>query len=71
MSYKKLDDIRIELGLPTKGNHKPKVGDYTNISLHFKVTTDEAKAFLLKCNVLGISESLLARRLILESLTKS
>ena len=69
MPYKNLDDLRVELGLPTKGCHKEKRGDYTNISLHFRVTTDDAKRLLLVCKELDISESQFARRAILKEMS--
>ena len=68
MGYKNLDDIRVELGLPTKGTHKPQRGNYTNISLHFRITEEQAKEFLLRCEKEGMSESLFTRRLLLANL---
>lgn len=68
MSFKKLDDLRVELGLPTKGTHKQKRGDYTNISLHFRMETQDARDFLIACKQLDISESQYARRAILNML---
>ena len=69
MGYKNLDDIRTELGLPTKGTHKAQRGNYTNISLHFRITEEQAKKFLLRCEEEGTSESLFVRRLLLRELT--
>ena len=68
MPYRSLDELRVELGLPTKGCHKEKVGDYTNINLHFRMTMDDAKRLLLVCRQLDISESQFARRAILKAM---
>ena len=68
MSYKKLDELRQELGLAQKGTRADKGDSYTTIHLHFRLKTEDAKKLLIKCDELGTTESLFGRIAILKSL---
>jgi len=64
MAYKKLSEIREDLGIKDKKNK----GDYTLLSLSFQMDVDAATRYILMCKKRGISVSQYARELILKDL---
>ena len=68
MGYKKLDELRAELGLPQKGTKAKKGESYTTMHLNFRMRTEDAKKLLLLCDKNGMTEGMWARNLILKEL---
>jgi hypothetical protein len=66
---KTMQSLRDELGVVSQGRSG---ATETSILFHlaFRLTEDEAKKFILKAAELGTSESIYARKAILDRLTK-
>ena len=69
MPVSSIDDLRTELGLPKRGRKYPDE-NYVSLHLAFRISREDAKRLLLKCEELGTSESLFARQAILERLER-
>jgi len=70
MAHKSIDDLREEMGLARKRGKKPSE-NYVALHLAFRLSEEDARKLLLKCEELGTSESLFARQAILEKLKNS
>ena len=65
---KTMQSLRDELGVVSQGRSR---GIVTSVSFHlaFRLGENEAKKFILRASELGTSESLYARKAILDRLT--
>ena len=70
MCYKKLDELRKELGLAQKGTKAEKGESYTTIHLNFRLKTEDAKRLLLLCDAKGITEGIYGRNVILKAIAE-